>query len=90
MHISLPSDASRTEAASGPEGLNELMTDPVWMALQNGLTQLGPHVGEAEVQTLLARLHEHKMMEQLQDLLQHLPEESQQLLDSLQDRLQSA
>lgn len=92
MHITLPPDQAGVGQTSGPdERLSEILADPVWQALQGGLDPLAPHIDESEVRLLIDKLHEHKMMEQLQDLLSHLPEESQQLLDSLQEsRLQSA
>ncbi|HEY9842253.1 MAG: hypothetical protein ACAI44_33160 [Candidatus Sericytochromatia bacterium] len=86
MHINLPSDDSGNRQVFGPdEVLGDLLADPVWQALQGGLDRLAPHISEEEVRSLLEKLHEHKMMEQLQDLLKMLPEESQQLLDHLQE-----
>lgn len=92
MRITLPSDQPEVgEVTVTQENLTELLTDPVWQALQGGLTQIGPRIGEEEIRSLVGRLHEHKMMDQLQDLLHHLPQESQQLLDRLQDgQIQSA
>lgn len=97
MHITLP-DSGNGQLTQSETLLSEEMTadfsrDPVWQALRSGAIRLplAPQFSSDEVRSLIDKLREPKMMEQLQDLLQQLPEESQQLLDALQDtRLQSA
>ena len=90
MHITLPSDEPGEKLLFEPdEALNDLLSDPVWKALQGGIDRLAPHFSKDEIRGLLDKLHEHKMMDQLQDLLRMLPQESQALLDHLQEtRLQ--
>lgn len=93
MHITLPSDSGSPQSGSSDDAFYDLLADPVWQALRSGAVRLplAPNFSDDEVKSLLDKLREPKMMEQLQDLLTHLPQESQHLLDSLQDsRLQSA
>lgn len=86
MHVSL-SPAGNGSADANEAAFSELMNDPVWQALQAGRLPLNllPQYSEDDLKLLLDKLREHKMMEQLSDLLSHLPAESQQLLDRLQE-----
>lgn len=47
--------------------------------------KMRPHLLLEQIDHMLDKLHEPKMMERLRDLLQHLPSESQHLLESLEE-----
>lgn len=95
MHVSLSPESGNGRALEQEleqELIKGLQQDPVWQALQiqTPLPQ-APNFSDDEVRALIDKLHEPKMMDRLQALLQDLPTESQQLLDRLQEaRLQSA
>ncbi len=97
MHIILPADAeafqSRQAAGQIDEAIDDLWADPVWQALRSGDIRLplAPQFSDDEVRSLLDKLREPNLIEQLEDLLAHLPKASQHLLDALQEtHLQNA
>lgn len=82
MHVTLAADS---ENALHPHLSSHSGPDSSWQLLRSGQKTLPqtPHLSDEDIQVLVDRLHEAKMLEQLQSLLSVLPSESQLLIEQL-------